>query len=423
MLVVLSFALPLNAAGRLLVYETQSGSKTTVTILETGNKFKLSYRSNEYYIDQQALYTCRPKNKDHVERLYLNKAKKTSQIPLFPILVNLNKKIRNNFLKSGVKKGNCTITNMQCSNSDFGMTPCEKRVLKIYQEKDGVINKIEEFTVEDKEKPEKLTLKQMVIVKKNRAGIPEQVIYDLKATTEQEDVFLRQVETAVDKIQLPLNKLMVDIAPLSEKEYLGRLKENPREINSLFNLGKLCNTQNQIGKSIKYLTRAWEQQPFNAAITSELFRTYISNGRFVEAKKFVQKNEKSSMATAYFYRRAGFMYGLIGKRQLEEKYYLKAVDLSVDKDEKIDNFFALAKMYISRQRFKDAKLVLDKIAILNSDKLIINRIKQARVNIDLIKKRIHIENQNKLRKGYEKLINSKKLDKKYKSQLKERFYN
>ncbi|MDR1035813.1 MAG: tetratricopeptide repeat protein [Deltaproteobacteria bacterium] len=91
---------------------------------------------------------------------------------------------------------------------------------------------------------------------------------------------------------------------------LGRLKENPQDINANMAMGELCIKENRTEEGLAHLREASQLSPENTGIRWRLFNIYQKQGNYPEALRYFQEvisiepeNEELRYKLAEFYRR------------------------------------------------------------------------------------------------------------------------
>jgi tetratricopeptide (TPR) repeat protein len=91
---------------------------------------------------------------------------------------------------------------------------------------------------------------------------------------------------------------------------LGRLKENPQDVNANMAMGELCIKENRVDEGLAHLREAAQLSPENTGIRWRLFNIYQKQGNYPEALRYFQEvmtiepeNEELRYKLAEFYRR------------------------------------------------------------------------------------------------------------------------
>jgi tetratricopeptide (TPR) repeat protein len=91
---------------------------------------------------------------------------------------------------------------------------------------------------------------------------------------------------------------------------MGRLKDNPSDVNALMSFGEMCIKENQIDAGLQHLSQAATLSPENSGIRWRLFNLYQKLGKYPEALRYFLEvvaiepdNEELKYKLADFYRK------------------------------------------------------------------------------------------------------------------------
>ncbi|MDR1111923.1 MAG: tetratricopeptide repeat protein [Deltaproteobacteria bacterium] len=91
---------------------------------------------------------------------------------------------------------------------------------------------------------------------------------------------------------------------------MGRLKDNPSDVNALMSFGELCIKENRLGEGLDHLREAANLSPDNSGIRWRLFNLYQKQGQYPEALRYFlevvaidPENEELRYKLADFYRK------------------------------------------------------------------------------------------------------------------------
>jgi tetratricopeptide (TPR) repeat protein len=121
-------------------------------------------------------------------------------------------------------------------------------------------------------------------------------------------------------LEVKLGKIAAGEKLIRWGRLLGRLKDNPQDINANMAMGELCIKENKTEEGLAHLREAARLSPDNTGIRWRLFNIYQKQGNYPEALRYFQEviaiepeNEELRYKLAEFYRR---------NRHFEESYHI-----------------------------------------------------------------------------------------------------
>jgi tetratricopeptide (TPR) repeat protein len=111
-------------------------------------------------------------------------------------------------------------------------------------------------------------------------------------------------------LEVKLGKIAAGEKLIRWGRLMGRLKENPQDINANMAMGELCIKENKTDEGLSHLREAAQLSPENTGIRWRLFNIYQKQGNYLEALRYFQEvlaiepdNEELRYKLAEFYRR------------------------------------------------------------------------------------------------------------------------